>query len=167
MSKQKETKEAKKLTYTEAIQIKWELEQLDLSYAPKGFNSMPVRLIVQENIVGLQDALRAIEPQQKELTNLVADYNREMMEITTKFNVGTKDHIFSKEDRIAFDEEVSAVREKYKKENEEFKIKNKQLQETQDSTECGFVLKKGIKKDMLPSNITNSDMQIVSRLMEW
>lgn len=166
MSK-KVKEEAKPLTYSEAMQIKFELVQLDLSYVKKEFSVRELRLISQEAIIGLSDGLRPIEPQQKEVQEIVTDFNTELGDLNRKYSIGVKDIILTKEERFDYESALDELKEKHKVALADYKTKNAELLKLMDEKECLYTLKKEIKKEMLPANITGSDMAILSRLMEW
>jgi len=159
--------EGKPLTYSEAAQIKYELLQLDLSYVKKEFSVREIRLIVQENVIGLADGLRPIEPQQKEINESVAEFNNDFGDLNRKYSIGVKDVTLTKEERFEYESALEELKLKYKDVLDSYKEKNADLLKLMDTKECVFQLKKLIKKDMLPANITGSDMQILSRLIEW
>jgi predicted metal-dependent hydrolase len=167
MSKEKKQAEGKLLKYAQAAEIRLELMNLDLSYVPKGFNTRELRLVVQENIIGLGDVLRAVEPQEKEINELMSEYNEEANALNRKYSIHVKDTVLTKEERFEYEDACSELKAKYKKTIDLYKEKLKELQKVMDTTDCPFVLKKTVKKDMLPSNISASDMAILSRLMEW
>jgi len=163
----KEVKEAKKLSYYEAGIARWELMNLDLSYVKKEFSLRELRLIVQENIVGLGDALRAIEVQQKELEAILADYNQELNDLNRKYSIGAKDITLTKEERFEYEGLAEDLKSKYKDAHIKFKAEDKEFTKMIADKECPFSLKKDIKKEMIPANINGRDMNILSRLMEW
>lgn len=166
MSK-KVKEEPKALTLAEAQQIRFELMQLDLSYADKKFNTRELRLIVQKEIVALMDVLRAIEPQEKEIMTLIADYNAEASENDRKHNIGVKDYVLTKEEKADFEADLLVIKEKYKDVLDQYNEKNKSYLAFVDKTSTEYFLRKNVKESMLPVNITGKDMYILSRLMEF
>ena len=152
---------------SQAAQVKWELSQLDLSYAPEDFNVREARFIVQQNVIGISDVLRAIEPQEKEINELMVEYNQEASDLNRKYSIGVKDVVLTKDERFEYEAVCEVLKAKHKKNLDSYQKKVKELNKLMDEQECQFVLKKEIKKEMLPPNITANDMAILSRLMEW
>lgn len=162
----KAVKEESFLTYAQVALVRNDLQNVSFSYVKKEFNTRELQLIIQENIIAINDVTRAIEPQVKEVQEMIVPYNLECTELERKYNIG-KDVVLSKEDKESFESELVELREKYKSDIEKFKKADKELIDMMDTKKTGFSIKSKISKSMLPANITREDMARISHIIEW
>lgn len=133
----------------------------------KGVKSREFSYKVEQNVVAITDALRAVLPQEESIYKIIDPYKEELKRLVDKHRVSLakeSDEQQKKELEKEFETNFALLEDKHEKIRDEFKTKLAELHEMYKSTSSTF---KPIKFDLalVPKDILHEHLQFLFPLI--
>lgn len=133
----------------------------------KGYKSREFAYKVEQNIVAITDALRAVLPQDEGVHKILAPYKEELVKLVEKHKrLIAKESDEEQKKRLEQDYEAqfAMLEDKHQKIRDEFKSEYAKLQEMYKVTDSSYVPIK-FKLDLVPKDILNDHLQFLFPLI--
>lgn len=153
--------EVKTMTLREIIDLREGLRLI------KGIKAREFAYLVEQNIVAITDALRGVIPQEEEIQELLASFNKEVFELCDKHRISLakeSDEVQRKDLEKVYEASYAILEEKYQKERSEFKQRTEELHKMYKSTPSEYKPIK-FKFSLVPKDLSNEHFKALFPLI--